>query len=495
MNLYTYYNVYNSTSLDVFKKYMKQEHGVEQKDEDIKNFAVFFEKLIQNDFDISLLNDIWLEYTIPHISKEFDLLRISENLIVNIEIKSESTLEKINRQLTRNSYYLKGTGIDFICFTYIVKDDILYVFRENEIVETSYDELKNSFQMQEKIYTDDLNLLFNPLQFLISPFNSTERFLDENYFLTSQQEEIEKEIIKIIKENKNKFCVLGVKGKAGTGKSLLIYDITKKVMSDEMSVGIIHCGYLNDGHNKLKQHGYNIFSAKEYEKVYDYDVIIIDESQRFWPEQMLNLIKYSKFNNKICIFSYDQEQIFESNEEMWNNSEKIESYAYKVFYLSNKIRVNDKMSAFIHGLFNLNKINKSYNYDNVEIVHFRDYSSAKKFIRFKRKNNCKFLNYTGSYSSVDPEIIRKFPIGKENNSHHIIGQEFDDVIVALDDTFFYKDKKLYSKKWNNVRFNGVKMLYQNITRVRNKLYIVIINNEMLFEQILSIKVSNNREKL
>ena len=46
-------------------------------------------------------------YEIDHLNKEFDLIRIFENSVVNIEIKSENVSnEKIIKQLKRNKHYL-----------------------------------------------------------------------------------------------------------------------------------------------------------------------------------------------------------------------------------------------------------------------------------------------------------------------------------------------------------------------------------------------------
>ena len=50
-----------------------------------------------------------LNYKIPQIGKEFDLLKIDEKRIVNIELKSEQNEEAILNQLKRNYYYLKFT--------------------------------------------------------------------------------------------------------------------------------------------------------------------------------------------------------------------------------------------------------------------------------------------------------------------------------------------------------------------------------------------------
>ena len=52
--------------------------------------------------DISVLMHYFLGYSIPQIGKEFDLLRFGSDMIINIEIKTECSLEKIlNQQLSK----------------------------------------------------------------------------------------------------------------------------------------------------------------------------------------------------------------------------------------------------------------------------------------------------------------------------------------------------------------------------------------------------------
>lgn len=76
----------------------------------------------------------------------------------------------------------------------------------------------------EKCIELDLNNIFKASNYLISPFNKTEQFMKDQYFLTSHQEEIMNEIMSNIK-NGNKFFL--IQGDAGTGKTLLTYHLAK----------------------------------------------------------------------------------------------------------------------------------------------------------------------------------------------------------------------------------------------------------------------------
>ena len=75
--------------------------------------------------------------------------------------------------------------------------------------------------------------------YLFSPLTEPERFLNKEYFLTSQQKDIKRRILdKIRKVGSGYFWFSGL---PGTGKTLLLYDIAMR-LSAHQKVCIIHCG-------------------------------------------------------------------------------------------------------------------------------------------------------------------------------------------------------------------------------------------------------------
>lgn len=91
---------------------------------------------------------------------------------------------------------------------YIQKNNELYILRENNELEVlSINEFIKILNNNEKCIELDLNNIFKASNYLISPFNKTEQFMKDQYFLTSHQEEIMNEIISNIK-NGNKFFLI-----------------------------------------------------------------------------------------------------------------------------------------------------------------------------------------------------------------------------------------------------------------------------------------------
>ena len=90
INLLSLVNAYNSLEAELFKQYLKS-YGIKLKDNDEALHFKYFVEEFQRSKDVKVdifngFNGYFVGYTIPQISKEFDLLRIG-NIIVNIEIK------------------------------------------------------------------------------------------------------------------------------------------------------------------------------------------------------------------------------------------------------------------------------------------------------------------------------------------------------------------------------------------------------------------------
>lgn len=206
----------------------------------------------------------YLNYKIPQIDKEFDLLRIGTESIVNIELKSDFVSEeKILKQLKRNYYYLSFLEKVVHCYTFLIDGDNNKLFyfdiQNDELLQiTDQTHLLENLSHIDDVENSMIDSLFNPSNYLISPFNTTDKFLENQYFLTKQQETIKNEIIKAVVEN-NQNKIFSISGTAGTGKTLLTYDIAKELRNSGKNITIIHCAQFNNGIIKLiTQHQWDI---------------------------------------------------------------------------------------------------------------------------------------------------------------------------------------------------------------------------------------------
>lgn len=452
-------------------------------------------------------NNFIFGYIIPQINKEFDLLRFGENYNISIELKSKTTVEAQKEQLYKNYFYLNflSTSTKYISISPDIHSYIEYIPSENKYVTLSGTDICELIinQVILEYNVKEVDCFFDIKKYLVSPFNDVEKFIENKYFLTSHQDQIVNEII-YSSDNK----VFGIKGNPGTGKSLLIYHISKKLMEQNKKVAIVHGANLNNGQIKLSEHGFKIFPIKNLISILnskeEYDYIILDEAQRLREKlgkQYSKLVYAIENTQSKFIISLDGRQTL-NKEEKEENSITLFKYIKsngKTFSLKDKFRTNPEMSRFIQLLFKIpkyKKINLIPNADrNITVKYFCNRELGNKYIEsMDTESDWQVLNYT-------KDMYNKRNIDKMCaaglTAHDIIGQEFDKIIVPLDSNFFYKEQIVVDEKTGESRlikflkttynyYPLEKMLYQNVTRTRGKIEFVIIENRSIFNEICGL---------
>lgn len=456
---------------------------------------------------ISLINEInqegynsltgfFIGYEIPQISQEFDLLKFSSQHIINIELKRQSSIERIENQLQRCKHYLRFLGLPVHSYTYVSKDNKLYKLdKDNNIEESNISDLISVLETNRDIVYDTIDQLdrkFSLENYLISPFNDTESFLNSRYFLTSQQNEVKRNIIKSIKpKNAN---ILAVNGNPGTGKTLLNLDLYVTLSQANHNVLFLSCIMLNQGHYLLIKKDFNIIHIKDFQHIdfKKFKYIIIDESQRMHGYQYDFLIKKCIENNCTLIFSIDPKQCLHSSEFATDILGKLEDDITNddVLILSTKIRTNPSVAQFIGALLNKEQLKPNSKVkgiaNKVKIEYFDSKDEANRFITSLEQyvnDEWKILSYTSSCINKESYHLHS----KYDNSHNVIGQEFDNVCIYMNEIFGYNANQILGTKGVGHSYYSLGgMFFQNITRTRNKLCIVIVNNIELYKYCMQI---------
>lgn len=461
-------------------------HGIDISDAEVDDLNVFVELLINQTDSKSLLNSFYVSYKIPQIGKEFDLLRFGTDSIINIELKSKCDEDKIKAQLIRNEYYLSYLNTNIFNYCFSSDSGQLYILESGEIRQTSFLALIEHLMGQKVEQVKDVDAKFNPSNYLVSPFNNTKKFLENKYFLTHQQEEIKKLTLKTLEDTKEPGFV-SISGSAGTGKTLLVYDLVKTVKKSGKKPLIIHCGTLNKGQEELRAADWDIIPIKNIKnyKVHDYDAVFIDEGQRIWRPQLEDLKKEIIKYNRNMIFSFDRSQTLARWEDKSGVDQILDGLGGLISYkLSEKIRTNKEIAFFIRSLFNKTKDLEYVNGNNIEINYFNSLNDAKDYIETLKDQNWEVLRFTPSQH--DEEHHKEYAAYWQETSHRIIGQEFDHVAVIIDRNFSYDEGSGDLIYMAYSYYAPVKMLFQNITRARKKLNLIIIDNEVLLERCIKI---------
>lgn len=476
-------NIMNEELYEKYIKNLTNNIKYKYKKHEISGIKALLNLLV---LDNKTANNFYYSYSIPQIGKEFDLLKFDSNKIINIEIKSEFNIEKIKNQLIQNKYYLSFLKqVEQRIYSFCSENNKFFKLIEDAIVEVAFEEVRDFIRLIDTNYEINIDNIFVPTNYLVSPLNNTDVFLKSKYFLTIQQENIKKELLNCIKSN-NKYYLIN--GKAGTGKTLLLYDIVKTIALSK-NVCVIHCGTLCDGHNKLNKTISNlkIIGAAVAWSINrnNYNVVFIDECYRITEKTLEYIVNYCIKKNVPCIMFGDSEQKLSNAEERRDLIKTLTSkqiYLEKQYTLSNKIRTNHQLSNFIKVLFNLNE-EKKYNFDNVDIVYAYNYDDLKKKIVWYESINYHFIGYTPSKyreSIIDSLSSETF------NTHRVIGQEFDNIVMYLDNNFYYStNKKITGRNHPCPNYIYTKLLFQGLTRARNKIALIIVNNEPLLNDILN----------
>jgi hypothetical protein len=486
INLTSYANAFKTLGQDQFKRYLEY-FGIKVKAQESGDIYTFVKEVVSNGLRSDHLIDFFVGYSIPQISKEFDLLRIGHNYNLDIELKNISSPDKIEEQLIKNSYYLKALGTTAVLYTYVVKSQEVFTLdKRGKLRKSTLEELVASIEGQRPKSIEDIDALFKPSVYLVSPLNSTDKFMTGSYFLNGSQLATKNEILKIFVEDT--FPFIAIEGKPGTGKTLLTYDIAKHLMGQNWKICIFHCGQLAEGHDILRdEHSWRIYPIKSINSVSSrkYDLIIVDETQRIYSEQLEMIIKHVTENNVKCIFSYDPDQVFTNSESLRNIAGEIEKLNHKKYKLTEKIRTNKEIAAFITNLFDRNKSNSNMKYKNIHLQYFSSPKLLKYYQEHLKEDGWEVINYTSS--SYNLLTYDSYQVGQKN-AHKVIGQEFDKVAAVINQHFYYDvDGKLGSSIESGAPgYRLDKMLYQMLTRARQEITIVVYKNESMLDACLKI---------
>ena len=297
----------------------------------------------------------------------------------------------------------------------------------------------------------------------------------------------------MIKKITSDYVMYCITADAGTGKTLLLYDIAKTISESNKTI-LIHCGKLNEGHELLRdKFNWNIcaikgIQAQTIDRYIDDTVtaIFIDESQRIRTHQLEMIIGKSKELKIPIVFSYDTKQYLSEGESkniyeyIKTNYPEISIYMKS---LTNKIRTNKNISSFITNLIQIGKSNSYLNYSDITIEYFENLNDIRRYIEYLEENEWKFITYTSSQYQREP--IDTLASLSDFKAHDVIGQEFKKVVFVMDDNFRYDDSgKLQYRK---CFYSLPGMFYQIITRVINEMKIIVFNNKSLYYKLLQIK--------
>lgn len=492
VNIYALSRIHNEVAFNIVEKHQSQkDEQAKTQAHEMESLRILADSLVQHEVSVREMSGFFYGFHIPQIGKEFDLLKLTDKMCLNIELKSQAVpQEQILDQLIKNRHYLVHLGKRLNLYTIVT--DTMTCYRlslEDELVDCDFEEVVRTVQKCAEGYSETIDDYFKATEYLVSPLNTPEKFIQGSYFLTQNQEQIKKEILKKVDE-----AFLGayihITGQPGTGKTLLLYDIAK-ALSKNGSTIIIHCGKLSDGQRKISLEVKNLkvvsagdlrasdFSLKQY------SFVLVDETHRIYTNQFEQICDSVSENDQVCIFSTDPDQVLSTAEKRNDIVNKIRGLQLAGEYkLSEKIRTNKELHSFILNMKDLkHRPRVPMNYKNVALNYANTTHEAQELIKYYRAKGYVFINYSKSNVNYSPYSAYQ----EDYDTHHVIGQEFDKVVMLMDESFYYDgDGVLQGVPHPNPDYLYPNLFYQGVTRVRESLAIVITDAPELFSNIVSI---------
>ena len=457
------------------------------KEHEILSLRKIVDELMICGVGVRELDGFFFGYHIPQIGKEFDLLKFSKDRAINIELKSQAVpIEQITAQLVKNRHYLSHLKKEKKLYTVITDSMTCYeLLEDGKVKSIDFSCVAKTVKAMGREYLSDIDSMFRASEFLVSPFGTPEKFVRGQYFLTNAQEQIKKKIVERV-ENISAYGFISLTGRPGTGKTLLLYDIAK-YLSQKGKTLVINCGgrmevprFLNERIENF--HVISVEHLNENSRITDgYKYVLLDESQRINPELLEGVLRLAYSQNKVCIFSSDPEQVLSQGERINAIWSKIHALpCVSEYELSEKIRTNISLASFISSVRNLNKKpREKRDYSSVSLAYANDEAEACRLIEYFRSDGYVFISYS------DDDVYLKHE--DDYDTHHVIGQEFDKVLILMDGRFYYDENGvLQGVPPRSFDYLYPNLFYQGISRVREKIALIVVGEKNLFEKITSV---------
>ena len=456
------YTITRKQNIECVQKLERQLSGrtyfLKMREWELESMKALVRKLEVHMQDIHALR-FFYSFQVPRLGKEFDLLQIKDDQIVNIELKSGKVSdEAVRKQLLQNRYYLSVQGKLIQSYTYISSQERLVRLNNHDhIVEADWDQLCLALQRQSKDYEGDIEDLFQAEMYLFSPLTEPERFLNKEYFLTSQQKDIERRILDKIRKVKSGYFWFS--GLPGTGKTLLLYDIAMK-LSVHQKVCMIHCGETGKEwkilHDRLLRIAFLSDSQlKECPDLKEYSAILVDEAHLLAVDELHRILKLSEKHP--VIFSSDDEDMISDEEMDRTMIREIEHLPdIQSFHLTNRIRTNAELSSFIQNMMHLPEKRTVRYYPHIQVV----------------------------YANDDEEAC-------------ILLKGYQDQLVFIIDKRYYYDEKGYlrEQRQKQQKPTAVRMLFHRLNEAREEFAIIVKGNEAVYEVLLELLQFSKKEKV
>lgn len=420
---------------------------------------------------------------------QFDLLKPLDDEIINIEFKEQEPEKDTLSQAVDHYRFLKMQYSKVWVYSYRNDLNVLYRFEPatKTLVAVTNDDLVTNIPKGTDTVAPLLEM--EPSDFLVSPYTQPEKFMNSFYELSGKQERVKATILSNLKG------IHVIKGGPGAGKSLVIIDIIKELVNSGLKVALIMGAKPGNGQKRLAELlGFELFwyyNIGDLSQLGEFDAFVFDKSQRITQGVIDAALAMPA--DTLRIFSIDQNQVVHPDEANRNvESQLDEVKTASVTKLPNSVRSKPEFISFIKKMFNLHAKHAALlDYPSVKLTYFRPEQNYKGYLKMQKE--------LFGVTVLEPDVFRSHffnrttgnkKIAESTNVKDVIGQEFENVLIVLDDKVNYDDNGILQYNIEGYPYDAIKMLYQAITRATKTIEIVVTANKELYITLQQLLTSN-----
>lgn len=488
VNLFRVSRIRDERLFNIMEKHEASDHDNHRiRIHEIDSLRILTDALSGQGIKVKDTDGFYFGFVIPLVGKEFDLVKVTNKYCLNIELKSQDVSEEqILAQLMKNRHYLTLLGRDLMLFTVVT--DTLTCYRltvDNQLEPTDIREIARAVRKCRAAYHGNIDKLFRASEYLISPEENPEKFLNGQYFLSPAQDYVKAELLRDI-ANTSYCAFFHIYGRPCTGKTLLIYDIAKHLSG--IGRTLITCGeepsggLLSISESIEKLDFISVPDIVSPEQINGYDFVFVDEALRIDPAKFEIILKAAETYEQVCVFSTDPSAVLTDPEQENDIAGRIRTLGLAGEYeLSERLRVNMEIQSFIMKLKHLGcKTEKNYEFEHVSVNYANTADEAREIIIYFRNKGYVFINPHRCPDDPFADLEETF------RYRHIAGREYNSVVMLMDSSFSYDEGYLRGIPKPDPGNPYPNVFYSGITRVRERLALVILDAPELLNNILSI---------
>ena len=480
INLLTFMEAYKDDEVFESYKYINSIESMQEHEySDVNEFASLLVNTVGG--DTKKLSGYHFDKKIEKgIREQFDLLRFSHDSILNVELKSKKiSEEEIKNQLMRHMFLLGCIDVKkkIFTYTYVSETKEFFTISNEQLMKVSVVDFCSTISLDylEDNLLDDLDVD----SLIVSPYSDIKRFITHKYFLNSEQQKI----VNAITSNSKKISM--IRGGAGTGKTLVLFDLADKLTIQGNKVLLIFCSVIENSISIDNSVDFKFIHIKELKNlsIENFDYILLDESQRLYEENFNRVVE----SPSKLVFCVDQAQTLKSKEFYFNIENQLENIQdIQKFNLKEKVRTDESLSTFILKLFKKDcKSLQPIEFSKVNAVYFDSVSKAQNFIEVMKRDENYVSIEVASYKTKTTGVIYNEKINSDSkDGFTVIGREYENVLIPIDSRTSYVGNELvFSYNGFYYPYLGTNGLFQAITRVKKHLLFVVINNKEIYREI------------